>query len=189
MANEEAKSEEQSSFKQDAKQETKLSLDESLNKLAKVGGFDFLEAIVDGSDNLNPTRKAKKNIFLTDANKKQQRADLKKKLNIWLDLLESDSVSSMVDKSAERSEISEKLLKGNLKKILETSRELEQAYRAVNLFYKNTESSKLKNVSIMNASMNQLTDLDEPRFIDHVAEEMKQNFDRLDLRENYSLLV
>lgn len=189
MANEEAKSEEQSSFKQDAKQETKLSLDESLNKLAKVGGFDFLEAIVDGSDNLNPTRKAKKNIFLTDANKKQHRADLKKKLNIWLDLLESDSVSSMVDKSAERSEISEKLLKGNLKKILETSRELEQAYRAVNLFYKNTESSKLKNVSIMNASMNQLTDLDEPRFIDHVAEEMKQNFDRLDLRENYSLLV
>ncbi|MBS1549776.1 MAG: type VI secretion system contractile sheath protein TssC [Bacteroidetes bacterium] len=189
MANEEAKSEEQSSFKQDAKQETKLSLDESLNKLAKVGGFDFLEAIVDGSDNLNPTRKAKKNIFLTDANKKQQRADLKKKLNIWLNLLESDSVSSMVDKSAERSEISEKLLKGNLKKILETTRELEQAYRAVNLFYKNTESSKLKNVSIMNASMNQLTDLDEPRFIDHVAEEMKQNFDRLDLRENYSLLV
>lgn len=189
MANEEAKSEEQSSFKQDAKQETKLSLDESLNKLAKVGGFDFLEAIVDGSDNLNPTRKAKKNIFLTDANKKQQRADLKKKLNIWLNLLESDSVSAMVDKSAERSEISEKLLKGNLKKILETTRELEQAYRAVNLFYKNTESSKLKNVSIMNASMNQLTDLDEPRFIDHVAEEMKQNFDRLDLRENYSLLV
>ena len=191
MANEEAKSEEASSYKVDEKQQgASVSIDESLNKLAKAGGFDFLEAIVDGVDNLNPQRKAKKNIFLTDASKKEQRAELKKKINMWLDLLaNSESVSAMVDKSSERSDISEKLLKGNLKKVLETTKELEQSYRSVNLFYKNSESTKLKNLSIMNASMNQLTDLDEPRFIDHVAEEMKQNFDRLDLRQNYSLLV
>lgn len=190
MANEEAKNEESSAFKAVEKQETKLSMDESLNKLAKAGGFDFLEAIVDGADNLNPARKAKKNIFLTDDNKKAQRADLKKKMNIWLDLLEhSDSVSAMVDKSSEKAQSAEQLLKANLKKVLETTKELEQSYRSVNLFYKNSESPKLKNLSIMNASMSQLTDLDEPRFIDHVAEEMKQNFDRLDLRQNYSLLV
>ena len=191
MANEEAKSEESPSFKVDEKQQqgAAVSIDESLNKLAKVGGFDFLEAIVDGVDNLNPQRKAKKNIFLTDSNKKEQRADLKKKINMWLELLASDSVSTMVDKSVEKSATAEKLLKGNLKKVLETTKELEQSYRSVNLFYKNTESTKLKNVSIMNASMGQLTDLDEPRFIDHVAEEMKQNFDRLDLRQNYSMLV
>ena len=191
MANEEAKSEEASSYKVDEKQQgASVSIDESLNKLAKAGGFDFLEAIVDGVDNLNPQRKAKKNIFLTDASKKEQRAELKKKINMWLDLLgSSESVSAMVDKSSERSDIAEKLLKGNLKKVLETTKELEQSYRSVNLFYKNSESTKLKNLSIMNASMNQLTDLDEPRFIDHVAEEMKQNFDRLDLRQNYSLLV
>ncbi len=167
-----------------------LTMDESLTKLARVGGYDFLEAIVDGADNLNPVRKAKKNIFLTDASKKVQRADLKKKLNMWLDLLaSSDSVSTMVDKSVERAEVTEGLLKSNLKKVLETTRELEESYRSVNLFYKNTESTKLKNVSIMNASIEQLTDLDEPRFIDHVAEELKQNFDRLDLRHNYSLMV
>jgi len=109
---------------------------------------------------------------------------------MWLSLLENcNSVSAMVDKSVERSEISEKLLKGNLKKVLDTTRELEQSYRSINLFYKNTESTKLKNVSIMNAAMSQLTDLDEPRFIDHVAEELKQKYDRLDLRQNYSLLV
>lgn len=190
MANEEAKNEESSAFKAVEKQETKLSMDESLNKLAKAGGFDFLEAIVDGADNLNPARKAKKNIFLTDDNKKAQRADLKKKMNIWLDLLgHSDSVSAMVDKSSEKAQSAEQLLKANLKKVLETTKELEQSYRSVNLFYKNSESPKLKNLSIMNASMSQLTDLDEPRFIDHVAEEMKQNFDRLDLRQNYSLMV
>ena len=190
MANEEAKSEESSAYKTGEKQEAKFSMDESLNKLAKAGGFDFLEAIVDGTDNLNPARKAKKNIFLTDDNKKVQRAELKKKMNIWLDLLEnSDSVSAMVDKSSEKAQAAESLLKANLKKVLETTKELEQSYRSVNLFYKNTESSKLKNLSIMNAAMSQLTDLDEPRFIDHVADEMKQNFDRLDLRQNYSLLV
>ena len=182
---EELKSAEAPSFKVEEKLAVApvLSMDESLTKLARVGGYDFLEAIVDGADNLNPVRKAKKNIFLSDASKKTHRAELKKKLNMWLDLLAtSDSVSTMVDKSLERAEVTESLLKSNLKKVLETTKELEESYRSVNLFYKNTEWTKLKNVSIMNASMAQLTDLDEPRFIDAVADELKQNFDRLDLR-------
>jgi hypothetical protein len=165
-------------------------MEESLNKLAKVGGFDFLEAIVDGVDNLNPQRKAKKNIFLTDSNKKAQRAELKKKMSMWLDLLENSSdVSAMIDKSTQKSETAEKLLKGNLKKVLDSTKELETAYRSVHLFYKNTEASKLKNLNIMNAAMSQITDLDEPRFIEYVGEELKQKFDRLDLRQNYSLMV
>ncbi|MBS1777576.1 MAG: type VI secretion system contractile sheath protein TssC [Bacteroidetes bacterium] len=166
------------------------SLDSSLNKLAKVGGFDFLEAIVDGTDNLNPTRKAKRNIFLTDHSKKTHRKEVKKTLDMWIDLLQnSKDVSEMVDKASEKAENSDRLLKKNLKNILETTRELESAYRSVHLFYKNTESSKLKNVSLMNASIDQLTDLDEPRFIEHVAEELKQRYDRLDMRENYSMMV
>ena len=190
MANEEVKRHEQPNYKvEDTQQANKISLDELLNTLAKAGGFDFLEAIVDGADNLNPQRKAKKNIFLTDDSKKDQRNTLKRKINLWLDLLNEGSVSAMVDKSVERAGIAENLLKGNLKKVLETTKELEQSYRSVNLFYKNTESVKLKNVSLMNASISQLTDLDEPRFIDHVAAELKQKYDRLDLRQNYSLLV
>ncbi len=193
MANEELQGEASAaSFKSEDKQQSAAiaPMEESLTTLAKSGGYDFLEAIVDGVDNLNPQRKAKKNIFLTDSNKKAQRAELKKKINMWLELLaSSDNVSAMVEKSSERSDIAEKLLKGNLKKVLETTKELEQSYRSVNLFYKNTESAKLKNVSIMNAAMDQLTDLDEPRFIEHVSEELKQKYDRLDLRQNYSLLV
>ena len=110
MANEEKK-EEGAQFKVEEKQKSELvSIDDSLATLAKVGGYDFLEAIVDGADNLNPARKAKKNIFLTDTNKKAQRAELKKKINIWLDLLSaSDTVSAMVDKSVEKSGVAEKL--------------------------------------------------------------------------------
>ena len=167
-----------------------MSLDSSLKALAKAGGFDFLEAIVDGVDNLNPVRKAKRNIFLTDASKKEQREQLKKKMKLWIDLLsQNTSVAEMVDKSVERAEISERLLKSNLKKVLNETRQLEQSYRSVHLFYKNTESTKLKNVGIMNAPMKELTNLDEPKFIEYVASELKSNFDRLDMRQNYSLLV
>lgn len=166
------------------------ALEGSLNKLVKVGGFDMLEATVEGLQNLNPERKARKKIFLTEAGKKSERQDLKGKLKLWIDLLTShDSVSSMVDSCTAKAEGAEQNMKENLAKVLESTRELEEAYRSVALFYKNTEADKLKNVSLVNASMDQLTDLDNPRFIDHVSDELKQNYDRLDLRNNYSLMV
>jgi hypothetical protein len=152
----ELKDESVSQYKEEEKQVAveAPSLQTSLNTLVKYGSYDFLEAVVDGADNLNPVRKAKRSIFLTDASKKQQRAELKKKINLWIDLLtENNSVADMVDKSAEKAETAEKLLKGNLKKVLDSSREMEQSYRSVHLFYKNTESPKLKNVVLMNAAM------------------------------------
>nr|WP_315814916.1 type VI secretion system contractile sheath protein TssC [Paraflavitalea speifideiaquila] len=102
---------------------------------------------------------------------------------------ENNSVAEMVDKASERSKAADKLLKGNVKKVLEVTRELETNYRTVHLFYKNTESSKLKNVNIMNAPLRQLTNLTEPKFIEYVANELKTNYDRLDMRHNYSLMV
>jgi hypothetical protein len=58
------------------------------------------------------------------------------------------------------------------------------------MFFKNTESDKLKNVTIMNAAPDQLKDsATTPMFIDAVSEELKNNYDRLDLRKNYGILV
>lgn len=192
---------EEQKIAQDSSQETaykpaekqsqeKLSLQESLDKLARVGGFDLLEATVDGLQNLNPERKARKQIFLTGDEKKKERDELKKKIQLWIDVLEgSDSVASMVDKSTEKLKNAEENLNKNIASALESTRELEQAYRSVNLFYQNTEADKVKNVIMMNASMDQIKDLDNPRFIDYVSDELKQKYDRLDLRENYSLMV
>lgn len=166
-----------------------LTLDQSLNKLAKLGGFDFLESAIDGVQGLNPERKARKQIFLSDASKKRERADLKKKLELWLSLLQSSSdISQMAETCQQRSEEAAATLKKNLKKAADASRELEVSYRSLNLFYKNTESDKLKNVTIINAAPDQLKDLDNPKFIDYVSGELKQNYDRLDLRNNYSIL-
>ncbi|NQX40083.1 hypothetical protein SAMN05421820_106491 [Pedobacter steynii] len=184
-------SSQETAFKPAEKQsKEKLSLQDSLDKLARVGGFDLLEATVDGLQNLNPERKARKQIFLTGDEKKKERDELKKKIQLWIDVLEdSDSVASMVDKSTEKLKNAEENLNKNIASALESTRELEQAYRSVNLFYQNTEADKVKNVIMMNASMDQIKDLDNPRFIDYVSDELKQKYDRLDLRENYSLMV
>lgn len=165
------------------------TLDQSLTKLAKFGSFDFLESAIDGVQGLNPERKARKQIFLTDAAKKAERAELKKKLELWLNVLQNhNDLGSMAEACQQKAEESAALLKKNLKNAADASRELEISYRSLNLFYKNTESDKLKNVTIVNASNEQVTDLDAPKFIEFVSGELKQNYDRLDLRNNYSIL-
>ena len=162
----------------------------SLDELNKVGGFNFIETVVDGVANMNPSRKARKEIFLNDNNKETERKDLLQKLNLWISLLESgDSAENMAESCKDKALSAEKNLKSNLKNTLDSVREMETNYRTVAQFYKNTELDKVDNVSIVNASMDQLTDLDNPLFVEAIADEFKQNYDRLDLRDSYSILA
>lgn len=165
------------------------SIEQSLAKLARFGGFDFLESAIEEVQSLNPERKARKNIFLNDNSKKKEREQLKSKLGLWFDLLQSSSdISEMAANCEKKSEEAGILLKKNLKKAVDEAHDLEVSYRSLNLFYKNTESDKLKNVTILNASPEQIRDLDAPRFIEYIADELKDNYDRFDLRDNYSIL-
>lgn len=162
----------------------------TLNELNKVGGFNFVETVVDGIANMNPTRKARKEIFLNDASKSTERKDLLQKINLWIELLENNgNAEEMAEICKNRSASAEQNLKKNLKNVLDTTRELETNYRTVAQFYKNTEQDKVDNVSIVNASLEQMADLENPLFIDAIADEFKQNYDRLDLRDNYSILA
>lgn len=171
-------------------QDPSKTLDQSLQSLVKFGGFDFIETSIDGAKNLNPERKALKRIFLTDVDKKAERAALKKKLLLWMSLItESSDINEMVEKATQKAGVAALTLKQNLKMAHETTRELETSYRSLALFYKNTESDKLKNVTVMNASLDQLKDLDNTRFIDYITNELNQNYDRLDLRDNYSIMA
>ena len=166
------------------------SLEQKLESFIQFGGFDLLEGSIEGVQNLNPERKARKNIFLSESSKKAERDTLKKVLQLWADSLkESDNLVDLVNECTKKSEESEITLKKNLTIAVVESKELEESYRTISLFYKNTEESKLKNISIMNAELDQLKDLDNSRFIDSIEEELVNGYDRLDLRQNYSLLV
>jgi len=170
--------------------EASPSLEQSTQALLKVGGFDLLETTIDGASNLNPEKKARKKIFLSEDNKKADRQQLKKRLALWHKLLsDSDSVADTLEKGQQRVEATEQQLTANLRTAVEATRELEQAYRSVALFFKNTDLDEVKNISVLNADKDQLQDLDNTTFIDAVSEELEQNYDRLDLRDNYSLLV
>lgn len=163
---------------------------ESLQPLTRVGGFDFLESVVEGLANLNPERKARKQIFLTDKEKKTDRIALAQKVKLWIDLLENaGSAEQITDHCKKQADQARTTLQKNLKNTLDATHELETNYRTVAQFYKNTELDKVPNVHIVNATMELMTDLDNPVFINAVASEFKQHYDRLDLRDNYSILA
>jgi len=165
-------------------------LEENTQVLAKFGGFDLLETTIDGASNLNPEKKARKKIFLTEDSKKADRQQLKKRLALWHEMLsKADSVAEAVQQCEAQVESSSHQLTDNLRKAIEATHDMEQSYRSVALFYRNTDQDEVKNISIMNADKDQLQDLDNTTFIDAVSSELEQNYDRLDLRDNYSLLV
>ena len=141
-----------------------------INLLNEYGGFAFLENVIDGLSNLNPTRKARKNIFLNDAQWENERTTLTNRLELWLDLLKgNDSVESMIEVANTKATSADSTLNRNLKYALNVSRELETSYRSVALFYKNAESDKIKNVTIVNADISQLNDLYNTLFIYYVS--------------------
>lgn len=167
-----------------------VSLEKSLDKLVRYGGFDLLEASIENVQNVNPERKARRKIFLTESNKQKERDTLKKTLELWANVLkQSDSLVEMVSHCEDQQKSAEELLSKNLYNAVEATRELEANYRTIALFYKNTEEDKIKNITIINASLEQLKDLDNTRFIDTIHAELSDNYDRLDLKNNYGLLV
>ena len=167
-----------------------VSLDKSLEKLARYGGYDLLETSIENVQNINPDRKARRKIFLTEKGKEKERETLKKTLELWASVIgKSDSLTDMVAHCEDQRKSAEDLLSKNLSKAVDVTRELEANYRTVAMFYKNTESDKVKNVTVVNATLEQLKDLDNTRFIDTIHAELSDNYDRLDLKNNYGLMV
>jgi hypothetical protein len=167
-----------------------VPVEQATAALVKYGGFGIVETTIDGAQNLNPEKKARKKIFLSEEAKKEERAALKQRLENIIDLLTSSgTVAGLVENAQSKADGAQTMLNKNLKNALEATRELERTYRSVNNFYKNTDQDKAKGVYVMNAGMEQLSDLDNTVFIDAVSEELTQNYDRLDLRDNYSILA
>jgi hypothetical protein len=166
-----------------------MDLDSALSGLVKYGGFDIIDATVEKAGNLNPAKKAKKNIYLNES-ELSDRKTLKKRLQMWIDLLSNHKdVAAMMNHCDEKSDAASNLLAQNIAIGLEATKELEQSYRGVDLFLKNTGKDQVPNISFMNAPMENIQDLDNPIYSTHVQEELNINYNRLDLRNAYSLMV
>lgn len=105
-----------------------------LQKLVKFGGFNALESSIDGIASMNPERKARRKMFLTDPERAKERKELIKRLEMWLNMLkEGKSISEMIDICKEKSNLVADLLKKNQMKAIEEIKPLETSYRTVML--------------------------------------------------------
>jgi hypothetical protein len=163
---------------------------EDLQSVIGVESFDFLSNLVEGVGNMNPEKKARKKIFLTESQRKKERADLKNRMKLWVEVLSSEGdLYSLVDNCEKAYESAKKLYTENLSNTVEEIRDMEKAYRSVFLFFRNTEEDKVNYISFMNATVEQLTNPDYAHFANEIDRELNSKYDRLDLCENYSLMV
>ena len=173
------------------------SFDENIAELRqlKFGGFKLLETTIEGVDSMNPERRAKKEIFLTESDRKADRDELKMRLELWKELLTTDveSVTDLANLTDKRFEETQELYRENLKEVLDATRELEATYQGISLFFANAEQSgfKIRNVVFLNAGREQLNPANvyNNDTIEYVKNEIHQVYNKFDLQESYSLMI
>ena len=170
------------------------TLAESVQQLTKFGGFEFIKTVVDGTENMDPSKKARKGIFLTEDDNKADRKKLKKRLQDFAQLLSAhDNVADMIAEAEQKATSASQTLKKNVANALRETEELEVSYRSLSLFFENTEAEKVKNLVLFDAGNDMTTDADgfsNPTGIyEQIAKELRDGYDKMDLSGNYSLLV
>lgn len=158
--------------------------------LSKFGGFNAVRGFLPDADNLNPARKAAKNVFLTDKRFTEKRADLVNDLEAWLDILgeghstPTEFVDACKTKEAKQTEV----LKQGITDALYATKDLERSYRELDSFFKTANSDKVKNLRIINVYKDDIADADSG-FSQEVENLLRNGFDRLSLKDAYSLVV
>lgn len=165
-------------------------LQKSLSGLDKFGGFQLFKGLIKGVENMDPRRKAIKNVFLNDSAYEDARNRLKNELSLWVEILESGGKDPMeiVDSCKEECQKAERNLSENLFCIHDEIRNLETTYRSLDAFFANAGQGKVDCITLMNVNKEELGDHDSED-TQAVRDELERYFDRLNLKNNYSMLV
>lgn len=158
--------------------------------LSKYGGFQLLKGLIKGVENMDPRRKAVKNIFLNDTAYADARAKLKNELELWISILESGGTDPMeiIDSCKANCQKAEQNLENNLFNIHEEIKQLEISYRTLDAFFANAGQGKIDCLTLMNVNKEELGSHDSEDTV-AIRQELEQYYDRLSLKNNYSLLV
>ncbi|MBQ4023640.1 MAG: type VI secretion system contractile sheath protein TssC [Prevotella sp.] len=165
-------------------------LQQSLDGLNKFGGFQMVKGLIKGVENMDPRRKAVKNIFLSDAAYADSRQKLKNELELWVNILESGGTDPMqiIDSCKAKRDKAEQNLKSNLFNVHEEIKKLEVTYRSLDSFFANAGQGKIDCITLMNVNKEELEYHDSEDTL-AIRDEMERYYDRLSLKNNYSLLV
>lgn len=165
-------------------------LQDSLGGLDKFGGFQLLKGLIKGVENMDPRRKAVKNIFLSDSAYTDGRKKLKNELELWVSILEGENADPMeiIESCKAKCDKAEQNLKNNLFNIHEEIKKLEVAYRSLDSFFANAGQGKIDCITLMNVNKDELEYHDSEDTV-AIREELEKYYDRLSLKNNYSLFV
>ena len=158
--------------------------------LSAFGGFNAVRGFMPDADNLNPTKKAAKAVFLTDKRFKDKREGLINDIKGWLEVLEEghETATEFVDSCKAKEEKYTNVLKQGITDALFATANLERSYRALDSFFKTANAEKVKNLRIINVYKDDIADPDSG-FAGEVDGILRGGFDRLSLKDCYSLLV
>ena len=165
-------------------------LQSSLGGLDKFGGFQLLKGLIKGVENMDPRRKAIKNIFLQDAAYADNRQKLKNELALWVSILESGGTDpvAIIDSCKSKCDKAEQNLKNNLFAIHDEVHNLEVTYRSLDSFFSNAGQGKIDCLTLMNVNKAELEYNDSEDTL-AIRDELERYYDRLSLKNNYSLVV
>ncbi len=158
--------------------------------LSAFGGFNAVRGFLPDADNMNPAHKAAKNVFLTDKRFKDKREALANDIKGWLELLEEDHATptEFADSCKEKEEKYQKVLAQGITDALYATKNLEVAYRNLDNFFKTCGTDKVKNLRVINVYKDDIADADSG-FAGEVENLLRNGFDRLSLKDCYSLVV
>lgn len=158
--------------------------------LSAFGGFNAVRGFMPDADNLNPAKKAAKAVFLSDKRFKDKREGLINDIKGWLEVLEEGhtSATEFVEACKAKEEKQEKVLQQGITDALFATASLERSYRALDSFFKTANTEKVKNLRVINVYKDDIADPDSG-FAGEVDAILRGGFDRLSLKDCYSLLV
>ena len=165
-------------------------LQDSIGGLDKFGGFQMLKGLIKGVENMDPRRKAVKNIFLNDAAYSDARNKLKNELELWVSIFEEGGTDPMeiIEQCKAKCAKAENNLKNNLFTIHDEVHNLEVTYRALDSFFANAGQGKIDCLTLMNVNKEELEYHDSDDTL-AIRDELEKYYDRLSLKNNYSLLI
>ena len=158
--------------------------------LKAFGGFNAIRGFMPDADNMNPARKAAKDVFLQDKRFKDKREGLKKEIARWLELLSDESIESatgFADACKKDEQKYTDVLKQGITDALYATQNLERSYRQLDSFFKTCGTDKVKNLRIINVLKEDIADADSG-FAGEVENILRNGFDRLSLKDAYSLV-
>lgn len=163
-------------------EESPLCRDVSL--FFKLNFFSAVEDFI----NLNAITKASWDVVQSVIRLRKERDTLINELESWIELLNTgkSTVTDFIEECREKEAKYQELLNNGITAALDATRKLETSYRTLESFFRNANSDRIENLTLINANKNDITNY---KFENDIEQLIKNAFDRLYLNDSYCLLV